>query len=120
MVFGLLICINEYCIKAILKFQRPSHIYLLKESNSETTIDSIYQLNRKDQKKYFEILIQQNKDNFKNIDPKIQNHWIDEVGFSFPSGHSFNAFLFAMIVAYSIYFNNYKIRLRKLFFMPFI
>jgi len=57
---------------------------------------------------------------FKQIDPGILNHWIDEAGFSFPSGHTFNAFLFAMILAYAIYFNRSKPQWRHLFFIPFL
>ncbi len=47
-------------------------------------------------------------------------HWVQESGFSFPSGHSFNAFLLAMVLAYGIYHNQFRAQWRKLFVLPFI
>jgi phosphatidylglycerophosphatase B len=46
-------------------------------------------------------------------------HWIEEAGYSFPSGHSFNAFLLATVLAFSI-LRSRKLHLNKYFFIPFI
>jgi phosphatidylglycerophosphatase B len=48
------------------------------------------------------------------------NHWIKEGGYSFPSGHTFNAFLLAMIFAFGIKYNSHSPKLQKLFFLPFL
>lgn len=120
LVFGLLISINEFFIKSILKAKRPSHVYILKQVNTGDSIENVYQMSKEERKEYFSKLIKNNSEKFKNINPTIQNHWIKEAGYSFPSGHSFNAFLFAMITAYTIYFNTNYIRLRKLYFIPFL
>ena len=117
--FGLLAFINERYTKHILKAQRPSHVYMLSQTGLGQTIDSLYQLDKADRQKFFASLLKNNPLKFKQIDPEIQDHWIAEAGFSFPSGHTFNAFLFAMILSYAIYFNRSKPGWRNLFFIPF-
>ncbi|MBK6836613.1 MAG: phosphatase PAP2 family protein [Bacteroidetes bacterium] len=119
-VFGVLGWINEFFTKPILKLQRPSHVYMLKQTNIPEKIDELYTLTKKERGQFFAELIKNNTEAFKNIDAKIQNHWVEEAGFSFPSGHTFNAFLFAMVISYAIYFNRNRPKLRKLFFIPFI
>jgi phosphatidylglycerophosphatase B len=118
--FGILAFVNEHYTKQILKAQRPSHIYILNRTGLNKMIDSLYQLDKVERQKFFAGLIKNNPLKFKQIDPEIQDHWITETGFSFPSGHTFNAFLFAMILAYAIYFNRSKPRWRILFFIPFV
>ncbi|MDP2388303.1 MAG: phosphatase PAP2 family protein [Bacteroidota bacterium] len=119
-IFGALAWVNENYTKPILKLQRPSHVYMLEKTNSLNKIDALYNLSKKDRGVYFSELIKENQQQFTAIDHKIQQHWIEEAGFSFPSGHTFNAFLFAMIISYAIYFNRSKPKWRKLFFLPFL
>lgn len=118
--FGALALVNERYTKPILKSQRPSHVFMLIQTNRIQSIDSLYQLSKNERKAYFANLIASNPLSFKEVDPDIQEHWIKEAGFSFPSGHSFNAFLFAMILAYAIYFNRSRPHLKNLFFVPFV
>jgi phosphatidylglycerophosphatase B len=117
--FGILAFVNEHYTKHILKAQRPSHVYMLNQTGLSRTIDSLYQLDKAERQEFFRDLVNNNSLKFKQIDPDIQDHWIAEAGFSFPSGHTFNAFLFAMILAYAIYFNRGRPRWRNLFFIPF-
>jgi phosphatidylglycerophosphatase B len=118
--FGALAFINERYTKPILKSQRPSHVYMLNQTGLSYTIDSLYQLDKNTRKDFFQTLVNTHPLEFKQIDPEITEHWIDEAGFSFPSGHTFNAFLFAMILAYAILYNRSYPKLRVLFFIPFI
>jgi phosphatidylglycerophosphatase B len=118
--FGALAFINEKLTKPILRSQRPSHVFMLNQTGHSTTIDSLYQLSKKEREGYFAELIKNNPLSFNQIDTHIQEHWVEEAGFSFPSGHTFNAFLFAMIIAYAIYHNTTWPHLQKLFFVPFI
>jgi phosphatidylglycerophosphatase B len=120
LVFGTLAWINEHYTKPIWKLQRPSHVYMLKQTNIPEKIDTLYLLSKKDRGQFFAALLKNNVDKFNNIDARIQDHWIEEAGFSFPSGHTFNAFLFAMVISYAIYFNRSRPKLRKLFFIPFV
>lgn len=118
--FGVLAFINERYTKPILKSQRPSHVYMLDKTGLGNVIDSLYQLDKKTRKQFFSTLVQTHPEEFREIDPEVQNHWVEEAGFSFPSGHTFNAFLFAMILSYAIYFNRSFPGLRGLFFIPFL
>jgi phosphatidylglycerophosphatase B len=93
---------------------------MLNKAGLSTVIDSLYQLDKQARKEFFDQLIKTHPAQFSEIAPKIQKHWIEEAGFSFPSGHSFNAFLFAMILSYAIYFNRSFPKLRNLFFIPFL
>lgn len=119
-VFGVLAWVNESVTKPILKLQRPSHVYMLKQVNELDKIDYLYTLSKKERGAVFAEILKEDPSKFADIDKKIQNHWIEEAGFSFPSGHTFNAFLFAMVISYAIYFNRNRPKLRKLFFLPFI
>jgi phosphatidylglycerophosphatase B len=118
--FGALAFVNERYTKHILKAQRPSHGYMLKQTGQSEKIDSLYRLEKSERKGFFAGLLKNNPVKFETIDRQIQEHWIEEAGYSFPSGHSFNAFLFAMILAYSIYFNRSRPALRNLLFLPFV
>jgi phosphatidylglycerophosphatase B len=118
--FGLLALINERYTKHLLKAHRPSHVYMLGQTGLSGTIDSLYRLDKDQRREYFAELIKNNPLKFETTDPDILAHWVDEAGFSFPSGHTFNAFLFAMILAYAIYFNRSRPHWRNLFFIPFV
>ncbi len=119
-IFGILAYVNEHYTKPILKSQRPSHVYMLKQTGLGKTIDSLYQLDKTSRQAFFSKLLQQHPSEFKEIDTDIQAHWIEEAGFSFPSGHTFNAFLYAVILAYPLLYNRSYPWARKLYFVPFI
>lgn len=118
--FGVLAFINERYTKPILKSQRPSHVYMLNKTGLSNAIDSLYQLDKQARKEFFDVLVKTHPSEFSQIAPAIQRHWVEEAGFSFPSGHSFNAFLFAMILSYAIFHNRSYPKLRNLFFVPFV
>jgi phosphatidylglycerophosphatase B len=118
--FGALALLNERYTKPLLKLQRPSHVYMLSKTGLQNSIDSLYALDKPARRDFFAHLIRSNPGSFLQIDEDIQEHWIEEAGFSFPSGHSFNAFLFAMILAYAIKYNRSYPHLRILFFIPFL
>lgn len=119
-VFGILAFVNERYTKPVLKLQRPSHVFMLDKTGLAQKIDSLYQLDKKTRGQFFDQLIKDNPAVFRDIDTDILAHWVEEAGFSFPSGHTFNAFLFAMILSYAILFNRSYPALRKLYFLPFV
>ncbi len=118
--FGTLAFINEHYTKPLLKLQRPSHVYMLEQSGIPQQIDSLYRQSKAERQVFFDQLLKKNKTVFQQIDPKVQRHWVEEAGFSFPSGHSFNAFLFAMILSYAFRHNRKKPHWRNYYFIPFI
>jgi len=95
--------VNEHAIKPSIRASRPSHTYIVDHTKSNARLDSIYLLAENNKRKFFQGLISAAPITFENIDPRILDHWAEETGYSFPSGHSFNAFLLAGIIAFGIY-----------------
>jgi phosphatidylglycerophosphatase B len=118
--FMLLALINERYTKHFLKLQRPSHRYMLSQTGRLNEIDSLYQLDKETRRQFFNDLTSGNAERFIKIDKSVIAHWVEEAGYSFPSGHSFNAFLFATIIGYSIWFTRSKPKYRWLYFLPFL
>jgi phosphatidylglycerophosphatase B len=111
---------NEYLTKPYFRFQRPSHVYVLQKLHLEAKIDSLYQLPKEQRALWFRQKIQEEAKKFAEINPMVLEHWLNEAGFSFPSGHTFNAFLLACIFAFGIK-NNSKIKQWQAFyFLPFL
>lgn len=116
---GALAFVNEYLTKPLLKEVRPSHQYITNQLGVNHQLDSVYQLTKTNRKQYFEQLIQNNETFFSNIDIKVLHHWIEEAGYSFPSGHSFNAYLLATIMAFSLYHASNK-KWNRYYWIPFL
>lgn len=116
---GALAFVNEYLTKPLSKEVRPSHYYITKKLGVSHQLDSVYLLTKTQRKHYFDQLIQNNETYFSNIDIKVLHHWIEEAGYSFPSGHSFNAYLLATIMAFSI-FNATNKKWNRYFWIPFL
>lgn len=119
-VIILFAALNEKLTKPLLKAERPSHQYMLKAFESQPLMDSLYQLTKKERVAWFEAQVLLHKEKLMDIDPKVLAHWVEEGGYSFPSGHTFNAFLLAMIFAFGIAHNNKKPEWRAIFPAPFL
>lgn len=119
-VIILFAALNEKLTKPLLKAERPSHQFMLKAIESQPIIDSLYQLTKQERVAWFEAQVQLHKEKLQSIDQKVLAHWVEEGGYSFPSGHTFNAFLLAMIFAFGIAHNNKKPEWRAIFPAPFV
>lgn len=95
--------LNEHVLKPSIRQFRPSHAYILDQTRSKATLDSLYQLPEADRRTFFRDLIASDTVSFRTIDEHILNHWIAEAGYSFPSGHSFNAFLLGTLLAFGLF-----------------
>jgi phosphatidylglycerophosphatase B len=102
--------LNEHVIKPSIRASRPSHTYIVRQTKFNEKLDSIYSLAENNKRSFFRNVITSDTITFASIDPRILDHWVDETGYSFPSGHSFNAFLLAGIVAFGIYHRASKSR----------
>jgi phosphatidylglycerophosphatase B len=111
--------LNEHVVKPAVRLARPSHTFMIKQTHSTANLDSLYTLEEDKRKSFFQELVASDTLNFKSIDLRILNHWVDEAGYSFPSGHSFNAFLLGSILAFGIYDRAPK-KLRRLYFIPLL
>jgi phosphatidylglycerophosphatase B len=110
---------NENVTKEIIKIARPSQKFIIEQSGIITGLDSLYMLNDKGRREFIDRTIDSHSESFANIDAKVLGHWIAESGYSFPSGHSCNAFLLACILAYSVYHSTNK-GVRFFFVLPLI
>jgi phosphatidylglycerophosphatase B len=100
----LILCaaINEYGIKRSLKIVRPSHSFMIRHARPAPAIDSLYGLSTTARKEYFRRIIAADSINLGKMDPRVLHHWIEESGYSFPSGHTFNAFLIASVLSFTL------------------
>jgi phosphatidylglycerophosphatase B len=111
--------LNEHFTKPIAKAVRPSHRYMLTETNHLNLLDSVYLLSKDDRGLFFAALVKDNHERLSTIDAGVLQHWIEEAGYSFPSGHSFNAFLLATVFAFSLYTAGRK-QFRPYYALPFV
>lgn len=101
-LLGIVAYTNEHLTKKLLHVTRPSHTYILEHAEHSFPIDSLYQLPVEARKEALEKLIKSNVYFNTHINEKVLSHWVDEAGYSFPSGHTFNAFLLASILSFSL------------------
>ncbi len=102
-VLATLALINEFITKPLVGVHRPFVIKL--EKTGLLSGDTLYDLPSKSERTDFlQKIFEENPENsiVKLLDPSIREHWAKETGFSFPSGHSQNAFLFAVILGFVI------------------
>jgi phosphatidylglycerophosphatase B len=111
--------LNEHVIKPAVGFARPSHSYIIEKTKSNANLDSLYALTTENRKTFFKNILASDTVHFNGIDQRILDHWVDEAGYSFPSGHSFNAFLLASILAFSIYKSEHR-KIKYLYFIPLL
>ncbi len=116
---GVLAFINEHLTKPLLKEVRPSHKYIVEQLHLHHQLDSVYQLSKIDRQQYFEQLVNNNLQRFIKINDNVLTHWKEEAGYSFPSGHSFNAYLLATIMAFGLYHATNQ-KWNKYYWIPFI
>lgn len=118
-LLGIVAFFNEHVLKELLEVARPSHTFIIEQSGIANGLDSLYQLNEEGRKVFLFNAIDTHKEIFSSFDSNVLSHWIEEVGYSFPSGHSCNAFLLAYILAYSMFHSrNRKVQL--FYALPFV
>jgi len=101
LVVGGIAFANEYGLKPLIRKPRPSHVYLLQSSRQDPALLLQYYQNEVAQRReYLQQFIQANPEKVKAIAPRVLNHWVQEAGYSFPSGHAQNAFLLGSILVF--------------------
>ena len=90
--------INEHLIKAELQVPRPNIIWLAGEGGQGPlgmSTEAFYAVGNKEARSAVLAEVLTHKPYSVQLTPLIKAHWIDETGYSFPSGHSFSAMFFA-------------------------
>ncbi len=109
--------VNEHLTKEALAIARPSHLYIVQHRVPVFPVDSLYTLNKESRRALLQQLIQSDSLTYASFDQKILDHWVEESGYSFPSGHSFNAFLLALILTFSLYHSRNTLA-RRVYLLP--
>lgn len=109
--------LNEHVTKKIMSVARPSHLYIATHHQPSLSLDSVYMLNEAGRRKIFHQTIAADTITYRNFDQRVLDHWVEEAGYSFPSGHSFNAFLLATILAYSMHHSRNRVA-RMFYILP--
>ena len=99
---GIFAFANEHLIKKAARIPRPSHLYIFEQAKATMPVDSLYRFESAERHKLLRGLIETQAAVFAQVDEKVLSHWIEEDGYSFPSGHSFNAFLLASVLCFSL------------------
>lgn len=118
--FGAFAFINERLTKPLVGAMRPSHYYIFNHTNWPDESINFYEQPAEKRSQILGNLIANNANKFEGIDPYLLQHWVEESGLSFPSGHSFNAWMLATLLSYSMLRLRKSIWLRKWYFVPFI
>lgn len=124
LVLGVFARLNEFFIKEQLKVERPNIIFLHETMGFDN--EAFYSIESKDERRVFieeffngqlsQVILFDDEP----LHPKVIRHWLHETGYSFPSGHSVNAFLMAMLMAYIILFIYSDFRRRLFFALPLV
>ncbi len=90
---------NEYALKQWIKAPRPSLSFLTQKGVNQAGVEGFYRKSKEERQQYLSEMVRQYPEKIRQIKPYILSHWIEESGFSFPSGHTQNAFLLGILFA---------------------
>ncbi|MBK8808259.1 MAG: phosphatase PAP2 family protein [Bacteroidales bacterium] len=108
--------VNEHVTKVAFKTPRPYSIFLEDYNFDSQNFSRIMEKERRSE--FLESYFHQNSTQINTaVAPRIQKHWIVETGYSFPSGHSLNAFLLATLLSYFLLeiYKNSKVKYLYIF-----
>ncbi len=111
--------VNEHVTKKATRLPRPAHEFVFEHSKVTIPIDSLYLLEEKEREAMLEKMIADIPAVFASFDPRVLEHWVKESGYSFPSGHSFNAFLLAVVLSFGL-INSRRKFVAYLWFLPLL
>ncbi|GGK85838.1 phosphatase PAP2 family protein [Rufibacter glacialis] len=96
---GSMALLNEYVIKPLAHVPRPSHQFLLGPKGEEASLlDTFYLQDAPSRRAYLAEFLKKEPEKYAQISPLVLEHWVNEAGYSFPSGHSQNAFLLGSLL----------------------
>lgn len=119
LIIGAFAFVNENVTKKITKTIRPSLEYVSKNADGAFSLEKLYALPKEERTNYILRTLREHHHSFYGIDELVLMHWADESGYSFPSGHSFNSFLLACVLSFSMYYSRSN-RVKPLFVLPLI
>ncbi len=115
---------NESIIKEYIQKPRPFSLLLEREFDFNKTL--YYELETKEERSTYlgnftiTSKIEEKSIGQRFLHPKVIKHWVHESGFSFPSGHTVNAFAMATLLGYIILYIFVDYRRKWMFVLPFL
>jgi phosphatidylglycerophosphatase B len=91
--------LNEHGLKTVLQVPRPNVVYLAGSGRLEMSPEEFYAQGDKQARREPLREVLDAKPPPVKLAPEIRAHWIEETGYSFPSGHAFSALFFAVFFA---------------------
>ncbi len=119
LLISALAVINEQAIKRATRLIRPAHAWMLQNTDHSQQLTAFREMSDSERAAFLSSLVKEQHTALATIDPAVLNHWIEESGYSFPSGHSFNAFLIAAILAFSLKYSRSKTA-NALYLLPYL
>lgn len=92
-----------YFVKDVFHNPRPSQLYFVEKGFIEKGGKVYFAMPPDEKKIYLQKRIDDNAGKLEDIYPPILNSWINDNGFSFPSGHAQTSFFLGSILAFVIY-----------------
>lgn len=96
---------TSHALKSFFKEPRPNLVYLAEQAlpeEAQLTPDTFYQLAHSDRSRVIAEALNelQTRTSAVKLSPKIHQHWEDEIGYSFPSGHTIFAVTLVLTASY--------------------
>jgi phosphatidylglycerophosphatase B len=89
--------INEYVIKPMFENPRPNIVYLAGADGAGSLgmpVSEFYALDKEERRKHLRAVLEAEPPPV-SLHRLIREHWIESIGYSFPSGHALSAMFFA-------------------------
>jgi len=110
---------SQFYAKDLFRKPRPNQIYLMEKGYMEKKGAEFFSMPSGERRKYLQETIKHSDDSLIDIYPPILDSWINDSGFSFPSGHSQTSFFLGTIIAFAI-FKTARGKKKYFFIIPFI
>ena len=95
--------ISLYYFKTVFQNPRPSQLFLIEKGFIDKSGKEYFAMPLDEKRKYLKEKIDDNKKSFEDVYPPILDSWVEDSGYSFPSGHAQTSFFLGTILAFVIY-----------------
>jgi phosphatidylglycerophosphatase B len=99
---------TQFYFKDVFKSPRPSQLYFAEKAFAGNNANEFYEMTPENKSEYMKEKINDSSGLFEEVYPPVLNSWVNESGYSFPSGHAQTAFLLGTIMAFIIFKTNSK------------
>jgi len=110
---------SQFYAKDLFHKPRPNQLYLREKGIIKKEGTEFFSMPSYERRKYLKETLKPGDDSLMDIYPPILSNWIDNSGFSFPSGHSQTSFFLGTIISFVI-FRTARGKKKFFFILPFV